>query len=1205
MVLPFLFWGNYETPKKNGGCHGYFGIILVGGGNAWCATTARAEPTTSLPTNTLNNSFDTVGTAIYYSDDVDYYLARYIGDNTTELILSSEMTMTSDASSSDAGWSGAYKSFTNNGTLKTNGKVGHSGFLNSTVFDNNSSVITTAGSTRNSHGYSNTGTFTNESKGTLQINGDGAAGAMGFSNDGNLINKGSISAAGRSSVGLYHGSEQTFTNYGTVSSVCETSDGTINHGTINNEVGATYRARTLQATDSYGVENRGTFNNAGTLEVSRASGNSDIYGFYNHRNGTLDNSGVIDASGLKNDGDVTNNSGGIINASGGNEKDYIGWNGKLFENSGNFDATGGSASGAHGAYLTEEVTNYASMTFTGGSNSSAYGAVIVGYLRSYEDAAISVFGSESSIAQGLKIGTANDEAELMNLGVINANGRKGSALYLVNGTIDNEEYGTVNLNGGDGAGAFIYKGEFINKGTVNLSATVANKAIKLGTNGTYSQTVDKAVTNGNLLSFMDYAYSGDDSSSGTVKYINADGQLVSTDAFAEATGEGGFTVGTLASFLTSNISAGTLTITDTDWSADVQAKIKEAIYGAGVGSNVNITFGGTGTKGETATKFSLTKFMENVVSGTLFPELVIESTQTTPLDVLVLSGNDDSLVSEQKTIKTFEKSFGVKGFEGVSQLGLEKGASLQVLGDGNELFKNPETVFSAKIDNQSLLILGSDNSNITSKQGGTLTGQVSLAGRLQIAAVADKYSLSDLRLSETAQVTNAGHINVEQLAFNTRTATVMNSGVMRVAAVTASQVGSTLKNTGVYSQTDLSAFGDIQNKGTLKTGTLTVGAADKLINGGTILAEKITIDGLLQNRNGTFALGTAAVAKYLEKHLDLAQQLKDLGETLPTSVENLLAAQADAEVASLTTLELADGERSVASDEEMSEKPEGTDFVSWFAAMQAANAPQGRLVTREGRLAFAGLTSHAENRAQVERQLASGVSGLWADVIASQSEMDGYKANRSGIAVGLQGTNDTGLTFGVSARYSDGKLKGDTLASENWTSVGGSAYAAWNNDDAFVSGFVGYDNLKTKGSDKLTNDVVSAGVKSGLKLDAGSVHVTPFVGGEVVHQKVKGLDAATTYRFPMGVGLSGQYETYGAWQVHPSLEVAFVPKAGDKVLDVTDQMDSRFAGNYAVESRLGIAVEKKNLMLGINYHGSAGDAGLRSHSLQANVKYRF
>ena len=492
-------------------------------------------------------------------------------------------------------------------------------------------------------------------------------------------------------------------------------------------------------------------------------------------------------------------------------------------------------------------------------------------------------------------------------------------------------------------------------------------------------------------------------------------------------------------------------------------------------------------------------------------------------------------------------------------------------------------------------------------QGGELSAvTLADAGKLSIADVNGTYRISDkLSLADKATLTNAGKLSVATIAFAGNNATVTNTGVSVVKAVSESGKGNTLKNVGIYSQTDLSVFGDIQNKGTLKTGTLTVGAADKLVNGGTIIAEKITVDGLLQNRNGTFALGTAAVAKYLEKHLDLAQQLKDLGETLPVSVENLLAAQAAEESASLTTLELADGERSVASDEEMSEKPEGTDFVSWFAAMQAANAPQGRLVTREGRLAFAGLTSHAENRAQVERQLASGVSGFWADVIASQSEMDGYKANRSGIAVGLQGTNDVGFTFGVAARYSDGKLKGDSLASENWTSAGGSAYAAWNNDDAFVSGFVGYDNLKTKGSDKFTNDVVSAGVKSGLKLDVGPVHVTPFVGSEVVHQKVKGLDAATTYRFPVGVELTGQYETYGAWQVHPSLEVAFVPQAGDKVIDVTDKMDSRFAGNYAVESRLGIVVEKKNLMLGINYHGSAGDAGLRSHSLQANVKYRF
>ena len=534
--------------------------------------------------------------------------------------------------------------------------------------------------------------------------------------------------------------------------------------------------------------------------------------------------------------------------------------------------------------------------------------------------------------------------------------------------------------------------------------------------------------------------------------------------------------------------------------------------------------------------------------------------------------------------------------------------NLKLTGKGAEAYGLKSSIAEALFTNNGTLSIESTGTfgkvsaiDWAGKIANTGTIKTELGVKLGSLTNTGRVSTADMMVTGSIQNDRNAVMQIGTLKTKDGKTKIRNDGTLSISNA---ENRVTVQNTGVLA---IGSFKNVsvQNKGTLKTGELKVGAADQLVNGGTILAEKITVDGLLQNRNGTFALGTAAVAKYLEKHLDLAQQLKDLGETLPTSVEALLSAQADAEAASLTTLELADGERSVESDDEMSETTESTDFASLFATVQAANTPQGRLATREGRLAFAGFSTYADNRAQLERQLKSGLSGLWADVIASQSEMDGYKANRSGIAVGLQGTNDAGLTFGVAARYSDGKLKGDALTSENWTSAGGSTYAAWTNEDAFVSGFIGYDNLKTKGSDKFTNDVVSVGVKSGLKLAVGPVHVTPFVGGEVVHQKVKGLDAATTYRFPVGVGLAGQYETYGAWQVHPSLEVAFVPQAGDKVIDVTDKVDSRFTGNYAVESLLGIAVEKKNLMLSINYHGSAGDAGLRSHSLQANVRYRF
>ena len=942
-------------------------------------------------------------------------------------------------------------------------------------------------------------------------------------------------------------------------------------------------------------------------------------------------------------GTLTNTADGIINAVGSeSERDYdldnlAGINvSSILDNYGTVNATGwygpGMSIGLEGV-----VDNHGRLTAKGGEvNFEGEGLRVIGKLNNYgvinafsgngygvlvaggeftNYGSITTFGllldKPLKPGAGVLLPTSGSGFSIQDGKFINKSGSSltttGGHTTLTHGfemsgssTFVNEDGAEVIATGGEGAGSKCYgfenEGQFINAGRLTLQATQALNAF-VGSN--LKQAESSGSISGNLLSFAAFTEGS------TVGPLPTNYLLSNTKKLDDVSFSGKkstFQIGKMATFLQSGITGGTIHITDDDWAASVQQVIKDAIYGTGVGKDVAITFAGTGSRGDGFTSGGYTVAATEAFLGKGNAGAILYESDLVSEKPNLVIGKDGDIT----------QSFGYRTITGTDTItvkdGLELtlvGKALTLLGDGTKIAGDASGSIAVC---DGTLNLGLKHDLMRSrKQGGELsTVSLADAGKLSVADVNGTYRISDkLSLADKATLTNAGKLSVASVAFAGNNATVTNTGTTVVKTASGSGKGNTLKNAGIYSQTDLSAFGDIQNKGTLKTGELKVGAADKLVNGGTILAKKITVDGLLQNRNGTFALGTAAVAKYLEKHLDLAQQLKDLGETLPTSVENLLAAQAAAESASLTTLEFADGERPVESDDEMSETTESTDFASLFGAIQAANAPQGRLATREGRLAFAGFSTYADNRAQLERQLQSGLSGLWADVIASQSEMDGYKANRSGISVGLQGTNDAGLTFGVAARYSDGKLKGDALTSENWTSAGGSTYAAWTNEDAFVSGFIGYDNLKTKGSDKLTNDVVSVGVKSGLKLAVGPVHVTPFVGGEVVHQKVKGLDAATTYRFPVGVGLTGQYETYGAWQVHPSLEVAFVPQAGDKVIDVTDKVDSCFAGNYAFESRLGIVVEKKNLMLGINYHGSAGDASLRSHSLQANVRYRF
>ena len=1054
------------------------------------------------------------------------------------------------------------------------------------TFSNSGTLTSVGGSGSQSHGfYQVGGTFTNEEGGVLDLTAGTSASTAGFyQQGGEFVNNGTIKAAGNEidkSYGFYQSG--SVTNNGIIETTGGNADDSGKESVgyyigkdqllNNNENGVIY----LSSGDDFALSNNGAINNYGTICVKKAGS-----GHLLNNSGKISNSGLIDidmsdggssgGAGVSLSGTLVN-SGRLILTAMQLPALQSGTNANITNNKNGYIKASGGNGGSWGTGLLYQstlgglFTNEGIIDAYGGQTNSTVGIALYGALSN--SGTINAYGGVGENAQGIR--------SLFNRAVIT-----------------NLAAGVLNIFGGETstASGFENGSQVINQGTINLKATYALNA--LGYNGgTFEQSSSDARISGNLLAFADYTEGSGGSAASPVNFIGADNTaVVDSSLFVTKSGEGG--IKSMANFLTSKISGGTINITDTDWSEEAQQTIKEAIYGTGVTSDVNITFAGTGDKGFGASY----KKTVDLAHARSFVAAGYEGA--------VLYEDTMNAVSGGLTVGNSSSAMGSLGFKSVASdvVTITDGKALTLLGDGTQL---AGTAGKVTVNNGELKLGFIHDVTKDTTQGGELsTVSLADAGKLSVADVNGTYRISDkLSLADKATLTNAGKLSVASVAFAGNNATVTNTGTTVVKTASGSGKGNTLKNAGIYSQTDLSAFGDVQNKGTLKTGTLTVGAADKLVNGGTILAEKITVDGLLQNRNGTFALGTAAVAKYLEKHLDLAQQLKDLGETLPTSVETLLSAQSDAEAATLTTLELADGERPVESDDETSETTESTDFASLFAEIQAAKAPQGRLATREGRLAFAGFSTYADNRVQLERQLQSGLSGLWADFIASQSEMDRYKANRSGIAVGLQGTNDAGMTFGVAARYSDGKLKGDALTSENWTSAGGSTYAAWDNDDAFVSGFIGYDNLKTKGADKLTNDVVSAGVKSGLKLDVGPVHVTPFVGGEVVHQKVKGLNAATTYRFPMGVGLSGQYETYGAWQVYPSLEVAFVPLAGDKVIDVSDKVDSRFAGNYAVESRLGIAVEKKNLMLGINYHGSAGDAGLRSHSLQANVKYRF
>lgn len=451
--------------------------------------------------------------------------------------------------------------------------------------------------------------------------------------------------------------------------------------------------------------------------------------------------------------------------------------------------------------------------------------------------------------------------------------------------------------------------------------------------------------------------------------------------------------------------------------------------------------------------------------------------------------------------------------------------------------------------------------------------------------------------------------------------------------------GGTVSNSGIM----LAKAGEIQ--GSLQTSDLAVldkvkgTATSSVVAKGVLMAETFSTDGaVLMSKNTNLVIGgEASRTKFLLSNLHIAKRILDAGGEIPQVVKEALQNQG-IEVASLeetpveapvkmvrkaarravapvadesavveeTTVPEAEAE-AVAQAEVNEEKvPEEAPVVAVRQVPQPVQFVLPKLVPSvQGAVASMSIASVTQDTGFLEDKALSKGDGLWANVGTNRTEFNGYKGNRSGLFFGGQANVNDNVLVGATIRYTDGHIKGNGLDKQDWSSYGAGVYVSYTKDGWFALGTGTYQSNRAKKGGRVEANTFALSVKGGKTIDAGKFTVTPYVGYRMVHVDTDYADKATVHQIPVGVKIQGNTKV-ADWKFSPSVDAAFVPQIGDRKIGLkgTD-LQSTIASRYATEAKVGFSATKGNFGVGLYYTGSAGDKGLRSHSIQAQINYAF
>ena len=91
-------------------------------------------------------------------------------------------------------------------------------------------------------------------------------------------------------------------------------------------------------------------------------------------------------------------------------------------------------------------------------------------------------------------------------------------------------------------------------------------------------------------------------------------------------------------------------------------------------------------------------------------------------------------------------------------------------------------------------------------------------------------------------------------------------------------------------------------------------------------------------------------------------------------------------------------------------------------------------------------------------------------------------------------------------------------------------------------------------------------------------------------------------------GNVGSLTSMGDWKIYPSMDVAYIPQTGDKKVKVKADgadIESIINGKHSLSYKAGLDAVNGNWGVSVHYAGATGTDGLKSHSINGRISYRF
>ena len=568
---------------------------------------------------------------------------------------------------------------------------------------------------------------------------------------------------------------------------------------------------------------------------------------------------------------------------------------------------------------------------------------------------------------------------------------------------------------------------------------------------------------------------------------------------------------------------------------------------------------------------------------------------------------------------------GFRSISGATGVTVTDGAMLTLIGDSRTASDSPLCVKEG-----GSLQLGTLVGDL-GQSGGSLRS-ISNAGALTVLG---GFAAKTLRNTGTAS-SDYGAI-MELTGRGTEASDIgsyVNRGILRISGEAKSgrvkqDYGRFEVSAGASAHLDtLEGNGIVENKGTLvaEGGTLTgtvisegltsiehyrggLGSNFKAANGGVVMAESFNSLGVVRASGGTLVIGTAAKERYLLDHLDEARQIVEAGGSVSDAVLEALEAAGETQAVSTWRLRRA----TLTSDADMVTEDtiallddgDGMPVIPDEETVPVLERePQivlnKAVIQREsfaGAMTFAAHTVASEEASAAETLALNGRRGLSAELVGVTAKRGGYRAERTGVRIGMIGT-DENVSFGWTGSVTNGDVKFE--GSRSAQTISGTVFAGLKRHDVVLTGYAGAGFGRVKdGEDRPEYKSMMLGLQGGIPIQWEAWEILPHAGFRTIRLETDGADNATVKEVPVGLSVRGRF-TVGDQTYLPAFDLTHVRTFGDRSVRTETQdavIESSFTGKHRTELKLGVSAWTGRWRTELDCAGAYGEGGTRSASI--------